>query len=257
MRRFSDVMFAVMRRSLKGWYGNPAFLVPSIVFPLFFLIAFAGGLSGLDNAPGFDYAPGYTAFQFVFIMVHASGFGGVFTGFAIAADFESGFARRLMLAAPNRLAIVAGYAGSAVIRALTIVTLLFFVALAAGMNVSAGAADLAAMLLLVVLMALASMLFGAGIAFRARTIQAGPAMQIPVFVLLFLGPVYVPRDLLHGWLKTAASYNPFTAVFEGGRDLIAGVTPDLLLTFGVALALPSLMLIWAITGLRKAEAAGG
>ena len=60
--------------------------------------------------PGFDFPSGYTAFQFVFVLLQASAFGGVFTGFGIAADFEYGFARRLMLAAPNRLGILAGYA---------------------------------------------------------------------------------------------------------------------------------------------------
>lgn len=256
MKRFRDVTFAVMRRSLKAWYGNPAFLLPSIAFPLFFLLAFAGGLSGLSSVPGFDFPAGYTAFQFVFVMVHASAFGGVFTGFAIAADFESGFARRLLLAAPNRIAILAGYATAAVIRAVVTVIFLFAVALATGMNINAGALDLVGMLALVILASLAAMLFGAGVAFRARTIQAAPAMQIPVFIMLFLAPVYVPRDLLNGWLKTAAGFNPFTAIFEGGRDLISGITPDLVLTYGIAGALAAVAILWAVRGLRKAEAAG-
>ena len=41
------------------------------------------------------------------MILQASAFGGVFTGFGIARDFETGFGRRLMLAAPNRLGIVA------------------------------------------------------------------------------------------------------------------------------------------------------
>ena len=57
--------------------------------------------------PGFDFPSGYTAFQFVFVLLQSAAFGGVFTGFGIARDFESGFARRLLLAAPNRIGIVA------------------------------------------------------------------------------------------------------------------------------------------------------
>ena len=53
--------------------------------------------------PGFDFPSGYTAFQFVFVLLQSAAFGGVFTGFAIARDFECGFARRLLLAAPHRL----------------------------------------------------------------------------------------------------------------------------------------------------------
>ena len=87
------------------------------MFPLFFFAAFAGGLSSVSNVPGFDFPENYTTFQFVFVLIQASAFGGVFTGFAIARDFESGFGRRMMLAAPNRRAILAGYALVALGRA--------------------------------------------------------------------------------------------------------------------------------------------
>ncbi len=105
------------------------------MFPMFFFTAFAGGLSSVANTPGFDFPSGYTAFQFVFVLLQASAFGGVFTGFAIARDFESGFGRRLMLAAPNRVAILAGYAIAALGRAVFIWVILTAVALATGMQV--------------------------------------------------------------------------------------------------------------------------
>ena len=91
-------------RTLHNAFTNPSLLLPSIVFPLFFFVAFAGGLSRVEDVRGFEYGAGYTAFQFVFVLLQSAAFGGVFTGFGIARDFESGFARRLLLAAPNRMA---------------------------------------------------------------------------------------------------------------------------------------------------------
>ena len=73
--------------------------MPALVFPLFFFVSFAGGLSAIGNVPGFDFPTGYTAFQFVFVLLQSAAFGGVFTGFGIARDFETGFARRYLLAA--------------------------------------------------------------------------------------------------------------------------------------------------------------
>src|SRR5579859_3826530 len=102
MSRFLNVTRGVAWRSIHNTVVNPAILVPSIVFPLFFLIAFAGGLSRISDVPNFDYRPGYTAFQFVFVFLQSAAFGGVFTGFAVARDFDSGFARRLLLSAPRR-----------------------------------------------------------------------------------------------------------------------------------------------------------
>ena len=84
MTTFTDtrhVATAVARRSLIHGFTNPALLVPSILFPLVFLIAFAGGLSAVGDVPGFDFPSGYTAFQFVFVFLQSAAFGGVFTGF--------------------------------------------------------------------------------------------------------------------------------------------------------------------------------
>ena len=101
------IALAVAWRSIHNFLTNPAFLAPGILFPLFFFTAFAGGLSAIAGAPGFDFPSGYTAFQFVFVLLQSAAFGGVFTGFGIARDFETGFARRYMLAASNRGGIVA------------------------------------------------------------------------------------------------------------------------------------------------------
>jgi ABC-2 type transport system permease protein len=256
MRRFADVAVAVAWRMLKKYATTPSLLFPSLAFPLFFFIAFAGGLSSVARVPGFDFRSGYTAFQFVFVFLQSSAFGGVFTGFGIAADFENGFSRRLMLAAPNRLGILAGYALGALVRALLTGVLLFVVALIGGMQIDGGALGVLGLVALAVAAALAAALFSAGVAMRLRTIQAGPAMQMPVFILLFIAPVYVPLALLTGWVKAVAHVNPVTPLLETGRDLISGTHADLLLAAGVALGLVVLFAVWAVRGLRSAEMAG-
>ena len=256
MRRTLDVTHAVAWRQIHNFTTNPAFLLPSIIFPLFFFTAFAGGLSAVGDVPGFDFPAGYTAFQFVFVLLQASAFGGVFTGFSIASDFERGFARRLMLGAPSRLGILAGYGVAALARALIVGALLFGVALATGMQITGGGVELFGLIGLAAIVNVTALLFAAGVAFRARTIQAGPAMQMPVFIVLFLAPVYVPLDLLSGWVHAVAKVNPFTALVEGGRDLISGQAFDMRLMYVIALALFVAFTAWGIRGLRRAEAAG-
>ena len=113
MKRFVQVAGAVAWRSNHLYFTNPQFILPSIIFPLFFFTAFAGGLSNVGNVPGFDFPSGYTAFQFVFVLLQASAFGGVFTGFGIAADFEGGIGRRIMLGAPSRSRRVKPFSKSA------------------------------------------------------------------------------------------------------------------------------------------------
>ena len=100
------------------------------------------------------------------------------------------------------------------------------VALIVGMQVDGGAVDLFGLIVLALLVNLVAALFAFGVAFRLRTIQAGPLMQMPVFLVLFFAPVYVPLALLSGWVEAVAKVNPFTALIEGGRDLISGQSFD-------------------------------
>ena len=164
-------------RTLHNVLTNPSLLVPSIIFPLFFFTAFAGGLSRLGDVPGFHYSAGYTAFQFVFVLLQSAAFGGVFTGFGIARDFESGFTRRLLLAAPNRSGIVLGYAVAALGRWLITATVLTVVALLAHMHVGGSGVDVVGLYTLALIVNVAAVLWAAGVAMRLRTMQAAPVMQ--------------------------------------------------------------------------------
>ena len=107
MSQYLSGAFGLAWRVIWKILRNPALLLPSLIFPLFFFTAFAGGLSRVHTVTGFNFAPGYTAFQFVFVLLQSAAFTGVFTGFGIAADFEYGFTRRLFIAVPHRSAIVA------------------------------------------------------------------------------------------------------------------------------------------------------
>jgi ABC-2 type transport system permease protein len=250
------VIRAVAWRTLHVVFTNPSLLIPSLVFPLFFFVAFAGGLSRVDDVPGFDFPLGYTAFQFVFVLLQSAAFGGVFTGFGIARDFETGFARRLLLAAPNRSGIVLGYAVAALVRWLVTAAVVTAVALAAGMEVGGDGVDLFGLYALALVLNVAAIFWAAGVAMRLRTVQAGPIMQMPVFLVLFFAPVYVPLSLLDGWIHTLASINPLTRVLEAGRSLLAGSPTEVGVAFAVAAGLAGAFWLWALRGLRSAERAG-
>jgi ABC-2 type transport system permease protein len=256
MRSFVSVARAVAWRGVHNAFTNPAILLPSLLFPLFFFTAFAGGLSRVSDVPGFDYPAGYTAFQFVFVFLQSAAFGGVFTGFSIARDFESGFARRLLLAAPRRTGIIGGYALVALVRWAATASVVFVVALVSGMRILGDGIDLFGLLLLGVLVNVAAVLWATGVAMRFRTLQAGPLMQVPIFLTLFLAPVYVPLSLLKGWIHTIAQANPATFLLEAGRGLFAGEPVEVATAFAVGLGAVAVFSVWALRGLRSAESAG-
>lgn len=255
--RSPAIALAVAQRAMHHLLIRPVLLLPPLLFPLFLFAAFAGGLSRITEIPRFDFFAGYTAFQFVFVLMQSAAMGGVFAGVAVAADFESGFGRRLFLATPHRWAIVAGYTLGSLGRLLIIEAVTVTAALAVGMQVPGSGLDILGLAALTVLLNHAATLWATGVALHLRKASAGPIMQMPVFLALFLAPVYVPLPLLSGWLHTIAVVNPVTWMLEAGRSLIDGRPTGTTLAFTVAVVLTVVMAVWVRRGLASAQAAPG
>jgi ABC-2 type transport system permease protein len=251
-----QVAFGLAYRQLTVLWKNPSLFLPPMLFPLMNFLAFAGGLSRLRHVPGFDFPSGYTAFVFVFVLLQSAAFGGVFAGFGIARDFERGFARRLLISAPHRTGIILGYAIASVVRWSTIAIVLTVVGLAAGMQIGGDGVDLVGLYTLALLFNIVGLLWACGVAMRFRSVQSGPLMQTPVFLTLFLAPVYVPLPLLRGWIHHVARLNPLTYILESGRGYISGDPTRVALGFALILALVAAFGVWARLGLRRAEHAG-
>jgi ABC-2 type transport system permease protein len=124
------------------------------------------------------------------------------------------------------------------------------------MQVGGSGVDLFGLYALAIMINFAATAWAAGVAMRLRTMQAGPIMQMPVFLVLFFAPVYVPLALLQGWIHDVATVNPMTRVLEAGRGFVAATPTEVFTAFAAAAALGVLFSIWAVRGLRKAEAAG-
>jgi ABC-2 type transport system permease protein len=247
------VALALAWRQMTILRKNPSLFLPPMLFPLMNFMAFAGGLSRLRHVPGFDFKGGYTAFQFAFVLLQSAAFGGVFTGFGIARDFERGFARRLLIASKHRSGIVWGFALAALFRWSMVAVMLTVVALVAHMQVGGDGVDLFGLYALALIVNVVGLLWACGVAMRFRSVQAGPLMQTPIFTLLFLSPVYVPLHLLSGWIHAVAKLNPLTYIITAERGFISGRPTDVALAFALALALLGGLTLWGLRGLKRAE----
>jgi len=252
MKNFVAIVLAITWRRLRHYRRNPAISIPYFMMPLL-LFAFGGGsLSRLDAVPQFDFPPGYTTFYFVFILFQGAAFTGAATGGSIAADFETGFASRLMLAASHRASIVVGYIVASSCLAVSLMLFLTTVALATGMNIDGNALQMAVVYIMVLLLAVVASLWGAGFALRVQLTQAQSAVSMPLFLTLMLSPAFVPRPLLGEALKAVANYNPMTAILEAARGLVSGRPDETGLAFLVIFGLIAAFTVWSVTGLRSA-----
>jgi ABC-2 type transport system permease protein len=121
------------------------------------------------------------------------------------------------------------------------------------MQIGGSGVDLFGLYALAVIFNVVGLLWACGVAMRVRTIQAAPLMQTPVFMLLFLAPVYVPLDLLRGWIHAVAKLNPLTFLLEAGRGFIDGRPTEVAAAFAIAAAMLAVFAFWARTGLARAE----
>jgi ABC-2 type transport system permease protein len=239
------------RRNLLLVRRVPSVFIPSLVMPLFILIATAGAFRGIGALPDFAGAS-YLAFTVPMAATMGAGFAGVNSGMTLARDLEGGFFDRLQASPAPRIALVTGPLIAAVARSLFTTTLVYAAALIGGVGLP-GPVDMMVVYLLAASFAAIASLWAIGVALRARSVQASPLMQVAVFLAVFTSVAYTPRSALHGWLSHVADWNPVTYVLEASRGAeLAGITWSLLYPALLAVAiLVTLTGTWALTGLRR------
>ncbi len=250
---YARASLAIAGRTLRTTFRNPALLMPPLVAPLIFFAVVGAGLGALGRAPGFDFPGGYTSFSFVFILLNAASFASAFAGLALAQDLESGFSRRLMMAAGRRSALVVGYALTAVVRVALGVAVIFAVGMAVGVRPHGSGWSVVWLVGIVFGFGIAVALWAIGMSFRTRSVQGAPATQIPVLMAMFFAPAFAPLALLGGWIHGAARWNPVSYLFESGRGFLANDPAGVGLSLASIVGLLTLLTVWVATGLRRAS----
>lgn len=246
------VTWGITERSLKLIPRYPSTFIPSLVMPLFFLVAFAGAFSAFVDIPGF---PAEQMLDWVLPMSTLQGcaFAGITTGMAVARDLENGFFDRFTMSPAPRGALLAGPLLASVLRALFPLVLLPIVGWFAGVNFHEGFLTIVPLAVAGLGVALVAGSWALGLALRARSQQAAPLMQMALFLTFFLSTAQMPLDLLTGWVHAVARFNPMTSVLELARQGFLGeitwdtTWPGLLSLLAMAVVLG----IFATRGLRK------
>jgi ABC-2 type transport system permease protein len=212
---------ALTGRSLKLVPRVLSTFVPSLVFPIIFLVAFNGAFGKLVLLPGF---PVRSMIDWLLPMtvVQGASFAGVTVAVAATRDIESGFFDRLLLAPSPRSSLIAGAMITALLRGLVSVPVIVGLGLLAGAHVPGGLPGVLALGAAAGGCAVLAAAWGLGLAFRFRTQQIAPLIQIPVFISVFLSTAQVPLQLMSGWLHAVARVNPMTNVLALARDGFIG-----------------------------------
>jgi len=211
---------AMSRRSVMAMVRQPAMVVPSLVFPLFFAALGSSSFSRATSLPGFPEVDSYLSLSLAASVIQGVLFGSTNGGAALATDIQNGFFDRLLASPTSRASILIGsLSGSALFGALqalffTVVMIVF------GVNVYGGIGGL---LVIVVAGGLIGLSIGgllAAMALRTGSAEAVQGVFPLLFITLFFSSAFFPRETMRGAYRTIADINPVSHLYEGMRDLV-------------------------------------
>ncbi len=211
---------ALARRSVVRTLRQPGAIVPSLVFPLFFLAVVSAGARSAARLPGFptdSYFKFYLAGPFLLGTLLAGANGGT----DLAIDVESGFLNRLALTPVRRLGVIAGNLAGTLTVGLMQVATFFVVGFAFGARVEAGPGGIAVLVALALLISAAFGALWAAVGIRTGSSEAVQGAFPLGFVVIGFSSLFIPRALISvRWFKDMATWNPASYLIEGLRSLV-------------------------------------
>ncbi len=234
---------AVADVELRKLIRDPTELVSRAVQPVLWLTVFGQVMAqvrGIHSGPG-----SYLVFITPGILAQSVLFSAIFYGIAVIWERDLGVVHKQLVSPAYRSALVLGKALSAGFRGLVQCGVIY--ALAALMHLTLRYEPLAVVAVLFTVM-LGSALFSTFsliiaciVKTRERFMGVGQVLTMPLF---FASSAIYPLDLMPGWLKMVARFNPLTYLVDALRSLmvpgewvLAAVVTDLGILTATALLL--------------------
>lgn len=217
--RASEAIAITVKRSLVRVRRMPSAFVPSLVMPVFQLIAFSGAFGfavtrlGIPNALNW-YVP--------LNAIQGASFGALGVSFALINDMQTGFFDRLRMAPTKRWVLVASPLAAAIVRSSIPVAFVIIVGFIGGMSVPGGVTAILCVIAAAVGIGLSAAAFALGLTFRMRNLGAATLTQFAIFFTIFLSTSQVPLAAMAGWLRSVARINPMTNVLRLARQGFLG-----------------------------------
>lgn len=240
------------RRSLVTILRVPSTVVPSMLISVFFLLVYQSSLSEIAVLPAFD-GKSYLGFILPVSIVSASLGGAGVAGQSLVRDLETGYFSKLLLTPASRGALILAPILSGALVLGVQAALICAVGLAMGLRPATGALGILAVIGLAVLLGTGFAGYTVAVALRTGNAAATQGASFAFFPLTFITATFVPQEMLSGWIKVAAPFNPITYMLEAMRmvmnDNWNGAT--MLRGLGAALLLGAVTYTFAMLSLRR------
>lgn len=213
----------IARRAVRSVLREPEFVGPALIIPIFFFVVNVGALepfveSGATAGAG-SGSIDYRAFQLPVAIIFAVT--GISRASVLVIDIQSGYLDRMLVTPIRRTTLLFGLMVADIVMALGLSLFVVGMGLVFGVWFETGIAGLAVFLLLAVAWSLAFTGFPYTVALRTGNPAAVNSAFLIFFPFAFLTPAFLPRELMSGWMRTIAAWNPVTYLLEGMRAILS------------------------------------
>jgi ABC-2 type transport system permease protein len=209
------------RRNLAHVRQIPEKLIDVTLQPLMFVLLFAYVFGGVIHVPGGSYRE----YLIGGILVQTIAFGIMGPATSIATDLNEGIVDRFRSLPMSRSAFLLGHLTAELAAASLGLVVMTVSGLIVGWRINSDPLDAIGGFALLLLFASVILWIGTlvGLTVRSPDAVAGVVFTV-IFPLTFLSSAFVPLAGLPTWLRTAAEWNPISAVIAATRTLFGNPT---------------------------------
>lgn len=205
-------------RHLRALWRQPAWIAVTLVQPVIWLLLYGALFKRVVQIPGFQ-GGSYIEFLTPGVLVMTAFFGAGWGGMPVIDDLNRGVIDRFLISPVHRVALVAGRMVQGAIGVIVQSVIIVVLALIVGAHYRNGLGGVVLMIFLAVLLAAATTAWSYGVALYVRKEETLIAlMQFLLLPLTFLSGAFMQLNLVPGWIRGIANYNPLNWAVEAGRS---------------------------------------
>lgn len=243
MLGFLNKVLVITELEARKLRHDPYDLLTRAVQPVLWLLVFGEVLTSVRAIPTGSLS--YLAFMTPGVLAQSVLFISIFYGISIVWERDLGIVQKFLASPTPRTAIVAGKALSAGLRSLSQAFIVFILALALGVGLTANPVNIIIVIFVVILTAAVfatlSLIIACMVKTRDRFMGIGQMITMPLF---FASNAIYPISLMPDWLRFIAYGNPLTYSVDALRGLMVtggvseyGIIPDVCILAITAVAL--------------------
>ena len=214
----------MIARGLRRTVREPDAFTTALALPVILMLLFVYVFGGAFEAGVKAGGAGYVNYVVPGLIVLCASFGAGTTAVAVATDMSSGIVDRFRSMPIAAWSVLAGHIGASLVRNLLATALVIAVGLGVGWRPTAGPAQWAGAIVMIVAFILAMSWLAACFGLVVGSPEAATGATFALMFIPYLSSAFVPASTMTRALRPIAANQPFTPVIETMRGLWMGHT---------------------------------